>query len=343
MFGYANVDVVGPDGKRSHVERRINDAEAAIVVRIFRLSAQGKGLTCIAKTLNDEAAPSPRAQQDRPNAWAPSSVREVLHRTLYRGQIVWNKTKKRNAWGQAKQTARETHEWITIPAPNLRIVSDELWQQVHDRLQQQRGFYLRNNNGRLEGKPAQGTEAKYLLSGLARCACCNGSMAVKTRSHGKRRAFFYGCTAHHKRGKAVCTNSMGVPMLARDTAVLKAIESDVLRPEVITAAVQKALAKLRPSAEAAQARQADLQKRLDGISRELERLTTAIVTTGPVPALLEAVKDREQQRERLTGELAALAQAGRQIDWTKLSGSYRRSWPTGRGCCSGRCRRPGRS
>ena len=43
----------------SHVERRINDTEAAIVVRIFTLSAQGIGLTTIAKTLNDEAAPSP--------------------------------------------------------------------------------------------------------------------------------------------------------------------------------------------------------------------------------------------------------------------------------------------
>src|SRR5215216_4945649 len=31
VFGYDNVDVVGQDGRRSHVQRRINEAEAAVV------------------------------------------------------------------------------------------------------------------------------------------------------------------------------------------------------------------------------------------------------------------------------------------------------------------------
>src|SRR6188508_231243 len=33
VFGYENVEILGPSGTRSHVERRINDAEAAIVRR----------------------------------------------------------------------------------------------------------------------------------------------------------------------------------------------------------------------------------------------------------------------------------------------------------------------
>ena len=106
-------------------------------------------------------------------------------------------------------------------------------------------------------------------------------------------------------------------MPASDTAVPTAIEADILRPEVITTTLRKAIAKLRPSAEAAQARRTDLQKRLPGVTREPDRLTTAIVTTGPVPSVLDAVKDRERQRENLTGELAALDQAGKRIDWTK--------------------------
>ena len=43
------VAVLGPDGRPSHVERRINEAEAAIVRRIFEMSAKGSGLTGIAK------------------------------------------------------------------------------------------------------------------------------------------------------------------------------------------------------------------------------------------------------------------------------------------------------
>src|SRR5256885_2460393 len=66
VFGYDNVAVAGADGKPSHVERRIDDVEAATVRRIFELCAAGVGYTRIAKVLNDEHAPSPRAQQDRP-------------------------------------------------------------------------------------------------------------------------------------------------------------------------------------------------------------------------------------------------------------------------------------
>ena len=68
VFGYDNVEVLA-DGKRSHVERRINEAEAAVVRRIFELSASGAGLTRIAKTLNAEGAPAPRPQQGRPTGW----------------------------------------------------------------------------------------------------------------------------------------------------------------------------------------------------------------------------------------------------------------------------------
>ena len=85
-----------------------------------------------------------------------------------------------------------------------------------------------------------------------------------------------------------------------------------------TLALQKALAKLRPSVEAAQARRTALERRLADLTQELERLTTAIVTTGPVPSLLDTVKDREGQREALTRELSAWEHAGKQIDWSKM-------------------------
>jgi hypothetical protein len=114
-FGYVNVDVLGVDGKRSHVERKIREAEAVIVRRIFQLCADGVGQTRIAKQLNAEGAMAPRSQQGRPRAWAPSSVHEVLFREVYRGVIVWNQSRKWNQWGQHQQTARPAGEWLQIP------------------------------------------------------------------------------------------------------------------------------------------------------------------------------------------------------------------------------------
>ncbi len=75
-FGYDNLDVLGPDGKRSHVERRVNEAEAAVVRRIFELTAAGCGRKRVALALNAHGVASPRAQRGRPTAWcAWSSTR----------------------------------------------------------------------------------------------------------------------------------------------------------------------------------------------------------------------------------------------------------------------------
>src|SRR6185295_11033796 len=43
VFGYDNVDVLGATGERSHVVRRINEAEAAVVREIFGHYIAGAG------------------------------------------------------------------------------------------------------------------------------------------------------------------------------------------------------------------------------------------------------------------------------------------------------------
>ena len=120
VFGYDNVRVNG------HVERRINESQAAVVSRMFDLSASGMGYSRIARLLNDEHALAPRPQRSRPAGWSPSSVYEVLHRPLYRGEVVWNKTKKRDAGGKTAPAARPESEWLRLDRPDLRIVSDDV-------------------------------------------------------------------------------------------------------------------------------------------------------------------------------------------------------------------------
>ena len=173
VFGYDNVEILGPPDahgqrKRAHVERRINDDEAKVVRRIFTLCAAGHGMKQIAHQLNDAGAVCPRPQQGRPAGWAPSSIRAILYRPLYRGEIVWNRSRKRDAWGQVRPQKRAPAEWLHNPAPELRIVSDQAWEAAHARLGEARALYLRGTDGQLWGHPARGTESKYLLVGLAR-------------------------------------------------------------------------------------------------------------------------------------------------------------------------------
>jgi DNA invertase Pin-like site-specific DNA recombinase len=152
-FGYDH-RVVMVAGQRSHTERVVNEAEAPIVVRIFELAAEGKGFKRIADHLNHAGAIAPlprRAGRDR--SWSTSSVRECLYRETYRGVVIYNRVQKRNQWGIKTYTPRPESEWLTVPAPAPRIVSEDLWAAAHARLAQSRDTYVLRTGGKLWGDP----------------------------------------------------------------------------------------------------------------------------------------------------------------------------------------------
>lgn len=92
-------------------------------------------------------------------------MREVLYRTVYRGEITWNRTQKRNAWGQVQQRDRRPDEWIRVPAPHLRIVSDTLWEAAHARLDVARQAYLQSTHGRRWGRPIRSIDSSICSRG----------------------------------------------------------------------------------------------------------------------------------------------------------------------------------
>jgi len=127
VYGYDNVDVPSPEenGTRLRVVRQINEEQAAMVRRVFELYASGIGMTTIAHRLNQDGVKPPRGR-----GWAPSGIREMLHRQLYRGVVVWNRSQKIVRAGTKKQRKRDESEWIRIDAPHLRVISEDLWQRV---------------------------------------------------------------------------------------------------------------------------------------------------------------------------------------------------------------------
>lgn len=308
-FGYTNVDVTGPDGSRSHVERRINDAEAAIVRRIFDLCADGCGLKLIACTLNDEHAITPRAQQGRPHAWAPSSVRAILQREVYRGVIVWGQTKKRDQWGQRHSQARPASEWMRIDAPHLRIISDDQWHAAQARMRAAREQFARSGDGTLLfGRPPATLAAKYFLSGLLRCGVCHAGMIVKSRAHGRTRSHRYACSSYHLKGRAVCGMKLEGLMPQTDALVIEALKADVLHPDVVKVAIAHALQVIQERTANDGARLTTATAAIDRIDREIARLTTAIVGGGDLDALVAALRDRQEARAALQADVDRIRQ-----------------------------------
>ena len=317
-FGYRNVEVVGVDGRRSHVVQQVDQAEAAIVREVFELRESGLGQKAIAKRLNAEGARAPRAQQGRVQGWCPSSVGEVLFRDRYRGLIVWNRTRKRDRWGQSRRTNRAETEWVRVAAPALEIVDQRLWDAAHRRLGAARQLYLKGTKGRPFGRPPVGSPSKYLLTNLAQCGVCGSSMKVRTRSHRHFRAKFYGCSGYHDRGRTVCPNGADVPMEDADLMVLEAVLDDVLTPDLVDAAVTEALRLLQP-ADGGAGQLSQLAKDVTRIEGERARLANAIATGGDLEGLLVAMTDRESRlgqldRQRQTVEAQVARSAVGDVD-----------------------------
>ena len=300
-FGYDNLRVDG------HVEYRINEAEAAVIRRIFELTAAGVSQIGIAKRLNAEGAPAPRAQRARPQAWAPSSVHEVLHRRRYCGEIVWNKTRKRDQWGKQRIRDRAPAEWVKLPAPALCIVPAALWQAAHTHI----------GNARESTTVRRGRHtSRYLLPGLARCTWCNGGLHVRTRqsSQGARRTAFYACTSHFNRGEAVCGNAVQVPMTTIDAAVIAEIRG-LLTPDLVDAIIDGVRDVVEPT------RRRDTHDhraaQLAALERQAANLAEAIAVGGDVPVLVAKLQDTERRRQALltTSSTAPDRSTPMRIDW----------------------------
>jgi site-specific DNA recombinase len=189
VLGYRNV---GEQGSR---RREVDPAQAEIVRRIFRLAAEGKGLLKIAKTLSAEGVKNPTGQdrstsEKRTDQWSSTGIREVLHRELYLGRVVygrttWKRRRDRETGLAKKVKVAASKAPVVREDPTLRIVPDELWAAARERMAATHAVYLRRMGGQLGGKPASGLESRYLLAGFLRCGVCGGNLIISKKT-GKR-------------------------------------------------------------------------------------------------------------------------------------------------------------
>lgn len=186
VFGYDNKETLSPDGSPLHVIRVINNDQAAVVRRIFEMFNARMGITRIAKILNDERIAPPRASA----GWAPTAIREILLRPLYKGVIVWDELQKIERDGTKQRRRRRTDDLVKVEAPELRIVSENLWSAVQERFKISRSVSEKfNKRGILRD-----LQSNYLLSGLARCKHCGGPMEALGKDYARRKGRTYGCS-----------------------------------------------------------------------------------------------------------------------------------------------------
>ncbi len=291
IYGYNSIEADG--GKRLEV----NQTEAAVVRRIFEMSAEGAALKTIAKTLNAEAVPPPRARKGRQNAgWCPSAIREMLYNSSYSGRIIWNRTKFVKVPGTNKRVARPRppEEWHTDQDESLRVISEKLWVKVHKRLLWLRREY---GKGRKPGLLSRNASSPYLLSGLLVCSECGGKLII-VAGQGKGRHPRYGCPRNFYRG--TCSNDLRERQDRLEARLLEGLQEAVLKPEAIDYTLNQFEKELTSQLRAMSGKMDAVRKRKAELETELRRLTAAVAESGHSAFLLEAITERERELRNLT-------------------------------------------
>ena len=316
VYGYDNKEMLAPDGRRLHVLRIINSSQAAVVRRVFEMYASRMGISRIAKTLNGERVAPPRGGA----GWAPSAIREILYRPLYRGEIVWNEYQKIERGGTKQRRRRNQDQLIKVDAQDLRIIPTDLWQQVQKRLTVNQEVYSKSSTQAGNGNvrtALRDIESPYLLSGMARCKHCGGPIEALGRDYSRRKGRYYGCAYHRKRGTSICQNALRVEQDMLDPLVLKAL-SDVLDEKLLEEAVERALENLRSGQDQRLSRQAPIERELSLIEASEKNLVDAIARGESLEPLLTRLRQEECHKKELVAELNSLTKPAQVIELDKL-------------------------
>lgn len=287
-FGYVTV----PEGDGGSKRLVVDEGEAVVVRRIFEMSASGHSLKGITKKLNEERVGG------RSN-WCPTGIRSMLKRELYRGEVVWNRSKfeKVPESNKRRRKMRPESEWIRLERPELAIVSRELWDRVQARLDL---FGRKPAEGRRRGLLSRALTSPYLFSGLLKCGECGANLIIGTGGgthvHPK-----YVCANYFNRG--TCDNDLYIRRDVLEERLLGRLQSELLRPEVIDYAVAEFGRQLRAALLAVSSNLAELRRRKDQLQREIQRFAEAIARGGPLDALVQQIATREAELKGITNKL----------------------------------------
>ena len=300
-YGYRMV--LALNGKNG--QREPDPAQATVVRRIMTDYVAGMTPLEIAKALNAEGVPGPRG-----GPWLPGAIygnRDVgtgiLRNKLYVGINEWGRTvtKHNRHKGTSKAKVTPQSERLVVPVPHLRIVEDDLFQAVQDRIESRR---IARPEFRGRRRP------DYMLSGLIRCGVCGRSYSVVSDK--------LSCTASAREG--TCDNRRRVAREDLEDLVLSGLKGSLLKAELIEpylaeyrAEIDRANAEQVSKAEAGVARLKDLERQIANIMdqvregqlkglaaelmmQELERLETerqrferqSKVKPRPAPPVMEA-------------------------------------------------------
>lgn len=179
---------------------------ADIVREVFTLYANGVGLREIAVKLGARGV---RTKHGNPpeNRW----IEYMLRNPCYIGMV-------RLSLEGARAVSKRDYDnenIIVVPGTHDPIISQELWDQVQKRLDEQKKIYPKH--ARKE------QQVDYMLKGLVRCSACGSTLAASGIS-GKNKTRCLQCCSY---AKGSCNTSHGITIPKIEAAFMEALRETV--------------------------------------------------------------------------------------------------------------------
>ena len=288
-YGYRSIQ---RDGK---LLWEIAPEPASIVQRIFREYADGRSPKAIAADLNADAIASPSGGKWRNSAILSGNNKQggILRNIAYRGEVIWNKSRwvRDPATGKRKRFERPESEWIRRANEGLRIIGDELWKSVANR--------LAARSERFKSHRAPGR--KYLLSGFLRCGRCGSTLVISGSEGGHR----YRCSANASGGASACREGQSVRRADAETAMLRGLKTYLTDPAIVASYCNDLREYLKSSPRDRRA----LASELEAVNREIQNLLAVARAGGSaIEPIVNAIREADARKSLIERRLAALGQ-----------------------------------
>lgn len=272
----------------------INEIEAEAVKKIFELFVAGHTHPEIIKELNRLGYVNKRGE-----AFSKNSLLSILRQEKYRACYIWDKAAPRDSKGKRNGNKHKPIDQIVrIEGGMPRIISDELYFKAQEIIK-----------SRSSGVSTSNTSAKYLLSSLIKCGCCNSSFHGNIRRSNRKKGVYvytsYRCGGKKQKSNLICE----VPEL-RDVyleeLVIDIVKSNIFNEDNISYLVRTLNRKINNENKQAQSRIDLLKSRILKIEKEIKNYTKAIGKGSGIEELIIALETKQVEKDKLSLELEEL-------------------------------------
>lgn len=248
VFGYDKI----PDERYT---LKINEEEAKIVKEIFESYVyKWIGTTKIAWNLNDRGIRTKKTK----SKWVQTSIVRMLKNPIYTGRVTNKKSEVTDfITGTRKELPEE--EWIVVEKPEMRIISDELFNRAQELLEQ------RSNEFKLNNKREK---TEYVFSTLIYCKHCGYSFRRIKRKYTADGPEYirWVCSGRNSMGVNHCPNTTVIDEEELLNAIKIYLKSIIKNKKDFMKAVEKEFEKITKLRE-------NNERSEESLLKEIEKVT----------------------------------------------------------------------